>query len=153
MAPRRFWILFLLRVHGERKPPDSLWLKLAWQWDVKLYTFPWTRGWVGERASELMSAAEQTSKASSAKQANEWALRANERANEQADERVTQFGCVRLPCLRVHGERKPPDGFRQKSVENSCKIHLFRKIKKWKKKERTAMETAKSSFSQSLSAV
>ena len=50
---------------------------------MKKNSFPWTRERVRERANERMSAAERASEASSAERANEWAVRANERVDEQ----------------------------------------------------------------------
>ena len=43
-------------------------------------SFPWVPEWVSEWANEWMSAVERVSGASSAEQANEWAVRANERS-------------------------------------------------------------------------
>ena len=56
---------------------DTLWVRTAWIWDIRSYTIPWARERVSEWASERMSAAERASEASSAEQANKWAVRAN----------------------------------------------------------------------------
>ena len=50
-------------------------------------SFPWAREQVSEDASEGVSTAERSSEASSEEQANEWAVQ----ANEWADERVAHY--------------------------------------------------------------
>ena len=83
---------------------------------------PWARERVHEPASERMSAAERASEASSAEQANEWAVRANERA----DERMAQYSTRRFhnhsikdaslaswPCSFVDHERERFKPWRQ----------------------------------------
>ena len=49
---------------------------------------------MSERASERMSAVERASKASSAEQANEWAVQVNERADEQ----MAQYPVIKSKC-------------------------------------------------------
>ena len=49
----------------------------------KSITVPWAQEQVSEHVSEQMSGAERLSKASSAEQANEWAVRVNGRADGQ----------------------------------------------------------------------
>ena len=60
------------------------WVEIKWNrrvHSVDKYLFSMRSG-ASERASEQMSAVERASEASSAEQANEWAVRANERADE-----------------------------------------------------------------------
>ena len=62
------------------------WVEIVWNWRIQFMdktSIPWAPEWVSERASERMSAAERASKAGSAEQVNEWAVRANERTEER----------------------------------------------------------------------
>ena len=77
--------LFFLFLRPPTLIPDTL--KIG----KKNSTAPWAREWESERASKRVSAAEHASVASSAWEANKWAVRANERANERAGERVAQY--------------------------------------------------------------
>ena len=56
----------------------SLWFKKVWNWNIRIYTF----SWVLEQVDELVSSAERSSESSSAEQANDWAVRANEPADK-----------------------------------------------------------------------
>ena len=59
---------------------------MGWNYEIdvlfKDIHLPWAIEWVSKRVNEGMSAAKRASEVSSAEQANEWAVRANERMEE-----------------------------------------------------------------------
>ena len=81
LLPFRFEMLQRISIRGHVppsvRPSIALLFKTAWFLDIKIPTFLQAYEWE-KRASEQMSAAERASKASSAKQMNEWAVPENE---------------------------------------------------------------------------
>ena len=77
----------------QRKESDTfaLWDKTRSFWDIKNSLSHERGSEQSEQVSERVSAAEGTSEANRAEQANEWAVQVNEPANEQTDERVAQY--------------------------------------------------------------
>ena len=65
----------------------ALWFRIAWNWDVKIYTVP--RAWeqVSERANEWTSAVERASERGSAEQI-EWVSSASKRLSGQASGQI-----------------------------------------------------------------
>ena len=95
----------------------ALWNKTRSFWDINNSISHERGSEQSERASEGVSAAEGTSKASSPEQANEWVVR----ANEQTDERMAQYLCLGSCLFQTTVGRC---GLRRRKATFPCSSHL-----------------------------